>query len=182
MKERSKLTADQQTLVSQALPQVLSVARKHARHYGPGLDFEGSVALWLCQQIAKFDPARSNLQTWASWQAHFACRELMRVEVRKKSRNKCVREARLLSLDAACNQDGDPLWEQIAAPTPPAVDLEADAQLLRGLDTRTRTIVWKSIVEEIPLNVIAQSLGVSRTRTSELRDSAIEFLRRRAIA
>ncbi len=65
MKRRTKLTSQQQQQVSQALPHALSIARKHARLYGPRLDFEGAVALWLCQEIAKFDPEKSSLKTWA---------------------------------------------------------------------------------------------------------------------
>jgi RNA polymerase sigma factor (sigma-70 family) len=178
MKERPKLTPEQQKLVAQVLPNVLCIARKHARHYGQGHDFEGSVALRLCEYISSFDPGKGELMVWAQWQAHFACRELIRGEQRKKSR--CP--VRLLSLDLSIGQDGLPLSEQIAAPADPQVDPEGDLQLLRGLDTRTRTVVWKSIVEEVPLKTIAQDLGVSPAWTSEIRNKAINFLRQRAIA
>ena len=182
MKRRSKLTPEQQQLVSQALPHALSIARRHARLYGPSLDFEGAVALWLCQEIAKFDPEKSSLKTWACCHGHFACRNLMQAEIPVKSRKKYFRKARFLSLDGTLDRNGVPIAEQIAARAEHQVDLEEDKQLLRGLDTRTRTIVWKSIVEEVPLKVIAQSLGVSEARTSELRTRAMEFLRQRAIA
>ncbi len=182
MKRRSKLTPEQQQLVSQALPHALSIARRHARLYGPSLDFEGAVALWLCQEIAKFDPEKSSLKTWACCHGHFACRDLMQAEIPVKSRKKYFRKARFLSLDRTLDRNGVPIAEQIAARAEHRVDLEEDKQLLRGLDTRTRTIVWKSIVEEVPLKVIAQSLGVSEARTCELRTSAMEFLRQRAIA
>jgi RNA polymerase sigma factor (sigma-70 family) len=178
MKERPKLTPEQQQLVSQVLPKVLCIAGKHVQHYGPGLDFEASVALRLCQTITMYNPEKSDLINWAKWQAHFACRELIRAEVRKK--NRC--EARFLSLDASCSQDELPLSEQIAAPAEPPVELEADSQLLRGLNTLTRTIVWKSVVEGVPLKIIAQSLGVSPARTSAIKRNAIKFLRQRAIA
>src|SRR5208337_1616970 len=182
MKRRTKLTPEQQQQVSQALPHALSIARKHARLYGPRLDFEGAVALWLCQEIARFDPDKSSLKTWASLEGHFACRNLMRAEIPVKSRKKYFRKARFLSLDRTLDQYGVPIAEQIAAPAEHPDDLEEDKQLLRGLDTRTRTIVWKSIVEEVPLKEIAQSLGVSEARTSQLRTSAMEFLRQRAFA
>ena len=179
---RTKLTPEQQQLVSRALPHALSIARKHARLYGPSLDFEGAVALWLCQEIANFDPKKGSLKTWASCHGRFACRNLMRAEIPVKSKRKSRRKARFISLESTFDQNGVSLSEQIAAPAEHQVDLEEDKQLLRGLDTRTRTIVWKSIVEEIPLKVIAQSLGVSEARTSELRTSAMEFLRQKAIA
>ncbi len=182
MKRESKLTPAQQQLVSQALPHALSIACKHARLYGSRLDFEGAAALWLCQEIAKFDPEKSSLKTWATLQGHFACRNLMRVEIPVKSRKKYFRKARFLSLDGTLDQYGVPIAELIAAPAEHRDDLEEDKQLLRGLDTRTRTIVWKSIVEEVPLKVIAQSLGVYEARTSELRSSAMEFLRQREFA
>jgi len=178
MKERPKLTAEQQKLVSQVLPRVHSIARKHAQQYGQRHDFEGTVALRLCQCISLFDPDKGDLMNWAQWQAHFACRELIRAEIRKK--NLCP--ARFLSLDVILGQDGLPLSEQIAAPAEPQVDPEGDASLLRGLDPRTRTVVWKSIVEEVPLKIIAQSLGVSPACTAEIRRKAIKFLRQRAIA
>ncbi len=180
--DRTRLTPQQQEQVSLALPHVLSIARKHARLYGPSLDFEGAVALWICQEIGKFDPGKSSLRTWASMQGHFACRDLLRKEIPVKSRQKSRRKARFISLESTFDQYGVSLSEQIASPMEQQFDLEEDKQLLRGLDTRTRTIVWKSIVEEVPLNVIAQSLGVSEARTSRLRTSAMEFLRRRAIA
>ncbi len=179
---RTRLTPQQQEQVSLALPHVLSIARKHARLYGPSLDFEGAVALWLCQEIAKFDPEKSSLKTWASLQGHFACRDLLREEIPVKSRRKSRRKAHFISLESTFDQNGVSLSEQIAAPAEHQFDLEEEKELLRGLDTRTRTIVWKSIVEEVPLKVIAQSLGVSEARTSKLRTSAMEFLRRRAIA
>ena len=179
---RTKLTPEQQQLVSQALPHALSIARKHAGLYGPSLDFEGAVALWLCQEIGKFDPKKGSLKTWASCHGHFACRDLMRVEIPVKSKRKSRRKARFISLESTFDQNGVSLSEQIAAPAEHQVDLEEDKQLLRGLDTRTRTIVWKSIVEDVPLKVIAQSLGVSEARTCELRTSAMKFLRQRAIA
>jgi RNA polymerase sigma factor (sigma-70 family) len=182
MKQLSKLTPQQQQLVSQALQHALAVARKHARLYGPRLDFEGAVALWLCQEIAKFDPKKSSLKTWAGWQGHFACRNLMRSEIPVKSRKKCFRRAQFLSLDTTFDQSGVPIAEQIAAPPEHPVDIQEDKLLLRGLDTRTRTILWNSIVEEIPLKAIAQSLGVSEARISKLRTSGIEFLRQRTFA
>jgi len=182
MKRLSKLTPEQQRLVSQAMPHALSVARKHARLYGSRLDFEGAVALWLCQEIAKFDPEKSSLKTWASLQGHFACRNLMRAEIPVKSRKKYFRMAQFLSLDRTLDQYGVPIAEQIAAPLEHPVDFEVDKQLLRGLDTRARTIVWKSIVEDVPLKAIAESLGISESRISKLRTSAMEFLRHRAFA
>lgn len=178
MKERLKLNPEQQQQVSQVLPHVLGVARKHARQYGEGLDFEASVALRLCQNITSFDPEKGDLMIWAYWQAHFACRELIRAQVRKK--NRC--EARFLSLDAILSEGGLPLSAQIAAPTESSDELEGDSPLLRGLDTRTRTIVWKSIVEEVPLKIIAKSMGVSPACTSDIKSKAIKFLRQRAIA
>src|SRR5208337_1315076 len=96
MKRRTKLTPEQQQQVSQALPHALSIARKHARLYGPRLDFEGAVALWLCQEIARFDPNKSSLKTWASLQGHFACRNLMQAEIPVKSRKKYFASARQL--------------------------------------------------------------------------------------
>ncbi len=180
MKRRSKLTPDQQQQVALALPRALVVARKHARWYGPKLDFEGAVALWLCQQIAKFDPSRSDLKSWASWQARSACWELLRLEVPQKSRRKHFRKARFLSLDAVLEPDGQPLSALLADRAGEPDDPEDDRQLLRGLDTRTQTVVWKSIVEEVPLKVIAQILGMSESRISKLRATAISFLRQRA--
>ena len=178
MKRLSKLSSEQQQLVTQALTYALSVARKHARFYGSRLDFEGAVALWLCLEINKFDPEKSSLRTWAGLQGHFACRNLMRSEIPGKSRNKYFRKAQFLSLDRTLDQHGVPIAEQIAAPAERRVDSEEDKQLLRGLDTRARTIVWKSIVEGVPLKAIAQSLGVSEARISKLRASAMEFLHR----
>src|SRR5208337_5129796 len=116
MKRRSKLTPEQQQLVSQALPHALSIARKHAWRYGPSLDFEGAVALWLCQEIAKFDPKKGSLKTWASCHGHFACRNLMRAEDPVKSRRKSRRKARFISLESTFDQNGVSLSEQIAAP------------------------------------------------------------------
>ncbi len=182
MKRLSKLTADQQQLASQALIHALAVARKYARLYGPRLDFDGAVALWLCQEIAKFDPEKGSLKTWAGMQGHFACRNLMRAEIPVKSRKKCFSKAQFLSLDRTLDQCGVPIAELIAAPAEHPVDLEEDKQLLRGLDTRARMIVWKSIVEVVPLKAIAQSLGVSQARISKLRTSAMKFLRQRAFA
>lgn len=182
MKYRSKLTTEQQYQVSQALPHALAVARRHARFYGSALDFEGTVALWLCQQIAKFDPTRSNLKAWAIWQARSACREVVSREIPQKSRSKHFREARFQSLDATRDPDGEPLSAVIQARPGAPTDPEDQQHLLRGLDTRTKTVVWKSIVEELPLKVIAQSLGISASRISKLRTSGIEFLRQRASA
>jgi DNA-directed RNA polymerase specialized sigma subunit len=116
--------------------------------------------------------------TWANWQAHFACREQIRGEVRRKN----VCKARFLSLDASPSRDGIPLSEQIAAPAEPPVEPESGWHLLRGLDTRTRTILWKSVVEGLPLKAVARSLGVSESRACAIKSDAIEFLRRRAIA
>ena len=119
MKDRSKLTAEQQYEVAQALPHALTVARRHARFYGSAFDFEGAVALRLCQQIAKFDPSRSNLKAWAIWQARFACRELLCLEVPQKSRRKHFRNARFQSLDATREPDGEPLSARIEARSEP---------------------------------------------------------------
>jgi RNA polymerase sigma factor (sigma-70 family) len=178
MKQRPQLTPEQQQLVSRVLPHALRIARKHTRRYGPFLEFESSVALQLCQKISLYNPEKGDLVAWANWQAHFACREQIRGEVRRKN----VCKARFLSLDASPCRDGTPLAEQIAAPAEPPVEPEAESHLLRGLDTRTRTIVWKSVVEGLPLKTVAQSLGVSESRACEIRSKAIEFLRRRAIA
>ena len=109
MKHQLKLTPEQQQQVARALPHALAVAHKHTRFYGAALDFEGAVALWLCEQIAKFDPKKSDLKAWASWQARFACWQLMSLEVPEKSRNKYFRKARFLSLDATFDPDGVPL-------------------------------------------------------------------------
>ncbi len=64
MKQQLKLSPEQQQQVALALPHALAVAHKHARFYGSALDFEGAVALWLCEQIAKFDPKKSDLKAW----------------------------------------------------------------------------------------------------------------------
>ncbi len=106
----------------------------------------------------------------------------MALEVPEKSRKKYFRKARFLSLDATFDPDGVPLSALLAARVGQPEDPEEDRQLLRGLDTRTQTVVWKSIVEEVPLKIIAQSLGVSESRISKLRTTAIKFLRQRAIA
>ncbi len=182
MKHQLKLTPEQQQQVARALPHALAVAHKHTRFYGAALDFEGAVALWLCEQIAKFDPKKSDLKAWARWQARFACWQLMSLEVPEKSRNKYFRKARFLSLDATFDPDGVPLSALLTARVGQPEDPEEDRQLLRGLDTRTQAVVWKSIVEEVPLKIIAQSLGVSESRISKLRTTAIKFLRQRASA
>ena len=61
MNTQPKLTPEQQKLVSQVLPHVLWIARKHARTYGEGHDFESErVALRLCQKIRLFGPRKGD--------------------------------------------------------------------------------------------------------------------------
>ena len=161
MKQRPQLTQEQQQLVARVLPHVLLHRQEAYPALWTFLDFErlgGSPALPEDHLVRPRERRPCRLGELAG---PFRLPGTDPDEVRRKNGSAPGRGSVSEPGRAAPASDGTPLAEQIAARVELPVEPEAESHLLRGLDTRTRTIVWKSIVEGLPLKTIAQSLGVS---------------------
>ena len=184
MKRRSKLTPEQQQLVSQALPHASSPSPggmpgstdRVSTSKGRG----GSVALSGDCQIR---PREEQPEDLGVLSRTFRLPGSDAGGDPGEEPEEIFPQGSIPELGWDPRPDGVPIAEQIAARAEHQVDLEEDKQLLRGLDNADPDDRLEVDRRGGPAEGdLAQSLGVSEARTSELRTSAMEFLRQRAIA
>lgn len=180
-------------------------ARQLHRRYAhvrrlPLEDVEGTAMLGLCRAAQSYDPARGAFSTYAYWvirqhvmdaarranvvtlPAQFAGNKREALPAWMVERAEVV-EAATVSLSWQRGDRGQPF--EVPCPAEDldaAIDQAAARKVLEGLmrrlPARWRKVVRMCCLEGRPLSEAAAELGVSKSRTQQLRNRAIEEMRR----
>jgi hypothetical protein len=174
----SRLSPEQQALVVDYWPNALEVASWFAGRFPwHPVDWEGEVAVGLCEAALSYDRGRGTTFWTHGWnRCRGACLGAMRTERRRGFRfygrrrtwddDKAIPCA--LRDDVAAR--GRPVgWELDAAD-------EAEA-LLRGLPARHAGVLREVFFRSTPITVLSREAGIGERQAYKLRGQALQMLR-----